>query len=356
MLSINPINFSTINKSKYLTKPVPRTIDNVDTFIRTTKPIAFKGNIGETVKKFDLHFPLGEVEELLKKTYAELEKEPNLDKKVTLTDRFNRQFKEISATHAQATENLDEGRKTFNDDRIHEVKGPLMEFYGNIISRVLMDGNDSGISADAFNNAFKHMSDGMINSIKRFEFLLDKGLDSDAMTPKEVLKLALDSADEKVKSKNLKLEVVGEDALDEFKDGILHTRNDIIQKYGDKIHNYTFYTILANLIRNAAKYTSDNSSVVVKLEKQKINNHAHLAISVEDRGIGIPKEEQEKVLNGNRATNALQSGIEGTGYGLSRVKKILDRYNSTISIESPLDTSSNEFPGSRVSCFIKLKD
>lgn len=88
--------------------------------------------------------------------------------------------------------------------------------------------------------------------------------------------------------------------------------------------------ILINLLSNASKYSPTESTITLVLST--INEG--VKIDVIDTGIGIPKKEQEKLFNSRffRAGNV--TNIEGTGLGLTIVKKYLSLINGDISFES----------------------
>ncbi|MEO1341583.1 MAG: ATP-binding protein, partial [Cyanobacteria bacterium J06635_13] len=61
-----------------------------------------------------------------------------------------------------------------------------------------------------------------------------------------------------------------------------------------------------------------------------------IEIKVSDRGIGIPPESQKHLFESfYRAGNA--NSFPGTGLGLSIVKKSVDLYQGSISVESQVD-------------------
>ena len=63
---------------------------------------------------------------------------------------------------------------------------------------------------------------------------------------------------------------------------------------------------------------------------------AELVFSFADEGIGISKEDQEKLFGRFfRASNV--GSIPGTGLGLSIVKAIIERHDGRIAIESEID-------------------
>lgn len=89
---------------------------------------------------------------------------------------------------------------------------------------------------------------------------------------------------------------------------------------------------LMNIIANAIKYTHAHDTVVLAYRKSPTGEHI---ISVQDHGIGIPPEEQKKVLEGYyRATNASKVQAHGTGLGLWLTRKILAEHGGRIWLNS----------------------
>lgn len=89
------------------------------------------------------------------------------------------------------------------------------------------------------------------------------------------------------------------------------------------------YQIFENLLSNGVKYSKNGQEVIFKLEYADNK----LIGSVKDYGVGIPVEEQYQLFE--RFFRAKNVGIvEGSGLGLSIVKKCLDVLNGYISFES----------------------
>ncbi len=102
---------------------------------------------------------------------------------------------------------------------------------------------------------------------------------------------------------------------------------------------------LSNIISNAIKYNFMDGKVEIEVDEDKDN----LIIKVCDNGVGIPKEETEKIFNDfYRASNIKHGSVEGSGLGLSVVKQIVERHNGTINIQSPSHLSTDRFPGTCV--------
>jgi signal transduction histidine kinase len=97
------------------------------------------------------------------------------------------------------------------------------------------------------------------------------------------------------------------------------------------------YDLVHNLIDNAIKYTNDHGkiTVAVNLIDQKIR------LSVEDNGIGIPKEDQsmiyERFYRGDNVKAA------GAGVGLAIVKDIADLHHAKIEIDSRNNIEGTRF-------------
>jgi heavy metal sensor kinase len=91
------------------------------------------------------------------------------------------------------------------------------------------------------------------------------------------------------------------------------------------------------LLDNAVKYTPARGSVQVCLEQKD----GHAIFSVRDTGIGIPKEDRDKVFERfYRADKARTRERGGTGLGLAIAKWIVDQHQGSISVESTLGEGS----------------
>ena len=60
-----------------------------------------------------------------------------------------------------------------------------------------------------------------------------------------------------------------------------------------------------------------------------------IEIQIEDRGMGIPEADQNRVFQRFfRAKNAVSKQYSGTGLGLSIVGRVIELHNGTITLES----------------------
>jgi signal transduction histidine kinase/CheY-like chemotaxis protein len=96
-----------------------------------------------------------------------------------------------------------------------------------------------------------------------------------------------------------------------------------------------FNQVINNLVSNAIKFTKEGS-VTLKITKQEDRNgNVRLRTEIIDTGIGITKEQQEKIWQpfsqASISTNRLYGG---TGLGLPIVKSIVEAMGSAVHIES----------------------
>lgn len=88
---------------------------------------------------------------------------------------------------------------------------------------------------------------------------------------------------------------------------------------------------IQNLIDNAIKYIKDSGTVWIKLEKVGHN----LFFSVRDTGVGIPKDQQNKIFQKFfRADNIMHYQVNGTGLGLFLVNAVIKAHHGKIGFTS----------------------
>ena len=99
--------------------------------------------------------------------------------------------------------------------------------------------------------------------------------------------------------------------------------------------------IVLNLLTNAVKYTKEGF-VEFNVDIVKKNNVCRLIISVKDSGIGIKKENIDKLFTKfERFDLQHNMTIEGTGLGLAITKKLVDLMHGKIVVESEYGKGSN---------------
>jgi signal transduction histidine kinase len=95
--------------------------------------------------------------------------------------------------------------------------------------------------------------------------------------------------------------------------------------------------VWTNLLSNAIKYTEPGGIVAVSLRQTP----EHLIGTVRDTGIGIPPEDLQRVFEEfYRAENAREISPVGTGVGLAIVRRIIESWGGTVSVESEIGLGS----------------
>jgi len=100
---------------------------------------------------------------------------------------------------------------------------------------------------------------------------------------------------------------------------------------------------LANLLSNAVKFTMAGS---VRIAARRVpgpeSGSRHIEISVEDTGIGMEKEDMDRIfLPFSRLESAKKLSIPGTGLGLYLTKKLLTEVlGGTIKVRSSVGEGS----------------
>jgi signal transduction histidine kinase len=96
--------------------------------------------------------------------------------------------------------------------------------------------------------------------------------------------------------------------------------------------------IFNNLVSNAVKYNRDGGKVDVYIDKKEDDL---VTIKVSDTGIGMTPEEKEKLFGEFvRIKNDKTRNIQGSGLGLSILKRLSSLYEGDVSVESEADVGS----------------
>ncbi len=95
--------------------------------------------------------------------------------------------------------------------------------------------------------------------------------------------------------------------------------------------------IIYNLLSNAVRFTTDGGIVFIKVKKVS----DLLEFSVEDTGIGISKENIENLFQPfEQLDNSINKKYEGTGLGLSLVKRLVKLHGGSVEVKSELGKGS----------------
>lgn len=97
-------------------------------------------------------------------------------------------------------------------------------------------------------------------------------------------------------------------------------------------------TVLRNLLSNAVKFTKSGGRVFIKAESL---DEKRLRVSIEDTGVGIPKEDIERLFRIEQKVCSLGTeGESSTGLGLLLCKEFVEMHGGRIWVESEMGKGS----------------
>lgn len=131
------------------------------------------------------------------------------------------------------------------------------------------------------------------------------------------------------------LKTLSEEIIDKNFTELKDNKSVEVSCKGDNFHIYADKNLIeysiSNLLNNAFKYSENSKNVKLKINSKG----SQCIIKIIDYGIGIPKEDQNKLFNTfYRASNT--NGIQGTGLGLHIVKNFVEKNNGKVTLESTL--------------------
>jgi two-component system phosphate regulon sensor histidine kinase PhoR len=214
---------------------------------------------------------------------------------------------------------LSEIKNDFVNNMTHELKTPISTI--SLASQML---SDPGIPTE--NKNISHISKIIEAESKRLGYQVEKVLQMAVFDRGKII----------LKEKKIDLnELVGSvvnnfSILVKKKNGILnYTPNANPSRV--KIDEIHFTNLVSNLLDNAMKYCKEIPEITVSTRNEKSN----IVLCVEDKGIGISKENQKRIFEKfYRVPTGNIHNVKGFGLGLSYVKMIAEIHHGSISINS----------------------
>ena len=97
-----------------------------------------------------------------------------------------------------------------------------------------------------------------------------------------------------------------------------------------------FKQVIVNLLSNAVKFTPDDGHVAVRAT----STERRLTVTVEDDGIGIPPEDQERIFEAFHQGRRGASREEGTGLGLTLCRRIVALMGGEMTLQTEVGVGS----------------
>ena len=224
---------------------------------------------------------------------------------------------ERSMAEVKRMKDLDEIKTRFFANISHEFRTPLTLISGPIKSALKNNSNTGSIQLSP-----KHF-DIINNNTDRLQNLVDQLLELSKIESGKVhLSLKQGGIIQFIRSIIFSFE-----SLAERENISLNSSfpQEVNQAFFDKDK---LEKILTNVLSNAFKYTSENGSVTVDVDRKK----NHLILEVMDTGKGIAKEEVKRIFD--RFYRVEGSEEKGSGIGLALTKELVELHNGNISVDS----------------------
>lgn len=218
---------------------------------------------------------------------------------------------------------LENMRSDFVANVSHELKTPLTSISGFVETLKLNENIDID-TRNRFLGIIENESDRLkrlIDDILLLSFIENNDkMSLDKVSIYEVFKEVYEMTSYMAKSKSISLDY-------EFnnKEIIILSNRDYIKQ------------VFLNLVDNAIKYTPENRSIKVEVKKEK----DIITIKVIDEGLGIPKEDIDRIFERfYRVDKARSRDVGGTGLGLAITKHIVKSLDGSITVNSELNKGS----------------
>ncbi len=206
-------------------------------------------------------------------------------------------------------------RREFTANVSHELKTPLhaISGYAELMSHGLVQPQDvAGFSGKIYTEAQRMIT--LVEDIIRLS-RLDEGAEDMSWEQVELLTLAEETTRNftmSAKKAQVELRVEGE----------------TVSIYGIR---QLLGTMVSNLCSNAIKYNRPGGSVLLRVE----NGEEQVTLTVQDTGIGIPKEHHSRIFERfYRVDKSHSKAVGGTGLGLSIVKHAAAIHKAKLDLQS----------------------
>ena len=245
----------------------------------------------------------------------------------------NNKYKEIEPLliriEAQKNELMKENEEVLNASKVrqeftsnvsHELKTPLhvISGYAELIKEGIVKDSDVKEFGEKIYSEASRMSKLVEDIMKISKLESDKAIEKTPLKLKNIVVSIVDSLMIEADKKNVKFKLSLNDC-------------SISGNYD------SIYSLIFNLVDNAIKYNKTNGKITIKL--QEVSNN--VILSVKDTGIGIPKEDLDRIFERfYRVDKSRSKDSGGTGLGLAIVKHSLIVNNATIKVESELKKGS----------------
>ena len=214
---------------------------------------------------------------------------------------------------------LDNMRKDFVANVSHELKTPLTSIKG--FAETLIDNEDADVKQK------RHWIEVIYDNSVRMEKIVQ-----DLLTLSKY-----DKKEEESEATNFDLGTLAKKCCEKFEIEVKRKKQKLecyVTANVPPVHaDYDgIERVIINIISNSVKYTKEGGTISVY-----VGYLTDAYVKVKDNGIGIPKEDLDKIFERfYRVDKARSRQMGGTGLGLSIAKEIIEKNNGNIDIKSEI--------------------
>ena len=278
----------------------------------------FDKKISEIYKSF---------ENIRNENFEKVESDRTLLRKINPLKGINQEiysFANIKQLEINELKRLETFRREFLQDVSHELKTPLFSAQGFV--HTLLD------NINAEKKIRKKFLRKAAKSLDYLDLLVKDLLTISQMESGEI-KMKMEAFDviSLIKETVEQIEPIAQQKNINLKINVGKGSVVVIADY------YRIFQVLKNLLSNAIKYSRNDSDIRINIEQRK----KVVNISVEDSGIGIPKNDRKRIFERfYRIEKSRSKKRGGTGLGLAIVKHIIEGHKTKIKLKSKINQGS----------------